>query len=96
MFVDRVVFVDGALVDMAIDGANDHGGNVRNRARAAAVLATILLAACGDAPFASMGQRSSDWIAEPTVLTTTTIPTTVPVVIGAGILKWFNDGLGDA
>ncbi|MGH8915932.1 MAG: hypothetical protein ACRDZM_15635, partial [Acidimicrobiia bacterium] len=73
-----------------------HGGNVRNRARAAAVLATILLAACGDAPFASLGQRTSDWIAEPTVLTTTTIPTTVPVVISAGILKWFNDGLGDA
>jgi hypothetical protein len=41
-----------------------------------------------------MGRRSSDWIGEPTVVTTTTIPTTVPIVIGAGALKWFNDGIG--
>ncbi|HSJ82885.1 MAG TPA: hypothetical protein VLA91_03620 [Acidimicrobiia bacterium] len=69
---------------------------MRNRARTAAlvVIAVVLLAACGDAPFASLGRRSSDWIGQPTVLTTTTVATTVPIVVGAEILKWYNDGLG--
>jgi hypothetical protein len=67
---------------------------VRYRARTTALIATILLAACGDAPFASLGQRSSGWIGEPTIITTTTVPTTVPIVISAEILKWFNDDLG--
>jgi hypothetical protein len=75
-------------------GQSDHGGNVRHRARTATLIATILLAACGDAPFASLGQRSSGWIGEPTIITTTTVPTTVPIVISAEILKWFNDDLG--
>lgn len=68
---------------------------MRNRARTAALLVTVLsLTACGDAPFASLGRRSSDWIGEPTVVTTTTLATTVPIVVGAEILKWYNDGLG--
>ena len=69
---------------------------MRNRARTAAlaVIAVVLLAACGDAPFATLGRRSSDWIGQPTVLTTTTVATTVPIVVGAEILKWYNDGLG--
>jgi hypothetical protein len=67
---------------------------VRHRAGITAVIAAILLAACGDAPFASMGQRSSHWIGEPTVITTTTVPSTVPLVISASNLKWFNDGIG--
>jgi hypothetical protein len=69
---------------------------LRNRARTAAlaVIAVVLLAACGDAPFATLGRRSSDWIGQPTVLTTTTVATTVPIVVGAEILKWYNDGLG--
>jgi hypothetical protein len=54
----------------------------------------MILAACGDAPFASLGQRSSDWIGEPTIVTTTTVPTTVPIVVSADTLKWFNDGIG--
>jgi hypothetical protein len=68
---------------------------LRNRVRTAALLVTVLfLTACGDAPFASLGRRSSDWIGEPTVVTTTTFVTTVPIVVGAEILKWYNDGLG--
>lgn len=67
---------------------------MRYRARTAALVATMLLVACGDAPFASLGQRSSGWIGEPTVITTTTVPTTIPIVIDARILKWFNDELG--
>ena len=58
------------------------------------VAAVSLLTACGDAPFASLGERSSGWIGEPTIVTTTTVATTVPIVVGAEILKWFNDGLG--
>lgn len=68
---------------------------MRNRARTAAlVIAVALLVACGDAPFASLGRRSSDWIGEPTIVTTTSVATSVPIVVGAEILKWYNDGLG--
>lgn len=68
---------------------------MRNRAlRAALVVAVLALTACGDAPFASLGQRSSGWIGKPTVLTTTTVATTSPIVVGADILKWYNDDLG--
>jgi hypothetical protein len=56
------------------------------------LLATaVLLLACGEAPFASLGRRSSDWISEPIIVTTTTVPTTVPSVVGSDVLKWFND-----
>jgi hypothetical protein len=58
------------------------------------LVAAAVLAACGDAPLGSLGQRSSDWLGEPTIITTSTVPSTVPVVIDARILKWFNDGLG--
>ncbi len=73
------------------------GGNVRTRAHMATVLAAVfVLAACGDAPFTSLGQRSSGWIGEPTVVTTTTVATTVPIVVDAKALKWFNDELSAA
>ena len=65
---------------------------MRPIARALAVLLVAgVLAACGDAPFESLGEASPNWISEPTVIVTTTVPVTVPVVIGAGLLKWFND-----
>jgi len=70
------------------------GGSVRRRARTTALIGVLLLAACGDAPLGSLGQRSSGWIGEPTVITTTTVPTTVPIVISSSILKWFNDDIG--
>jgi hypothetical protein len=50
-----------------------------------------MLLACGESPFASIGRRSSDWITEPTIVTTTTVPVTVPSVINSNVLKWFND-----
>ena len=73
------------------------GGNVRTRAHMATVLAAVfVLTACGDAPFTSLGQRTSGWIGEPTVVTTTTVATTVPIVVDAKGLKWFNDELSGA
>ena len=51
----------------------------------------VLVAACGDAPLQSVGQKSSEWINEPTVSTTTAVVTTVPIVVTSKILKWFND-----
>jgi hypothetical protein len=61
---------------------------------AAVVVAALVLAACGNAPLGSLGQRSSEWVGEPTIITTSTIPTTVPVVVNARVLTWFNDQLG--
>lgn len=67
---------------------------MRHRARVATAIAAVLLTACGDAPFVSMGERSSNWIGEPTILTTTTVASTVPLVISGAGLKWFNDDVG--
>jgi hypothetical protein len=53
----------------------------------------LLVVACGDEAFRSLGENSSGWIGEPTLPSTTTIPTTVPVVVGSEILKWFNDAI---
>jgi hypothetical protein len=73
-------------------GQQDIGGCVPKAFRASALICVaVLVAACGDAPFQSMGQRSSDWIGEPTVTTTTTIAVTIPAVISTQSLKWFND-----
>lgn len=54
---------------------------------------SLLAAACGDAPLGSVGERSADWINEPEVSTTTTVPVTIPIVIGAENLAWANDGI---
>lgn len=51
-------------------------------------------AACQDAPLESLGQRSSDWVNEPTIVTTTTVPVTIPLIVESEVLKWFNDDLG--
>ncbi len=58
------------------------------------VIAFLALSACGESPLADIGRRSSDWVNEPTALTTTTVPVTVPVVSAADELIWFNDDLG--
>jgi hypothetical protein len=63
-------------------------------ATAAAAALALILVACGDAPLGSLGQRSSDWLGEPTVITTSTVPSTVPLVVDARGLTWFNDQLG--
>lgn len=87
---------EAGFVDNDLGGNEcEFGGKLGNRAAAAAVVAAVVvLAACGEAPFASLGRRSSGWIGEPTVVTSTTVPTTVPIVVGSEILKWFNDNLG--
>ena len=54
------------------------------------ILVTTLVA-CGDAPLAGLGERSSQWINEPTIATTTTVAVTIPVIIGSESLRWFND-----
>lgn len=59
------------------------------------VLLSIALVACGDNPLFSLGERSSRWVTEPTVITTTTIPTTIPLVRDAVNLIWYNDDLGE-
>lgn len=56
---------------------------------AAVILCAV--AACGQAPLSGLGGRSSDWIGEPTIVTTTTVGITVPIVVRAENLKWFND-----
>lgn len=68
---------------------------MHTRIRISALAAVALaLVACGDAPLGSLGQRSSEWLGEPTVITTSTVPSTVPVVVDARVLTWFNDQLG--
>ncbi len=57
-------------------------------------LATALtLTACSDAPFQGIGERSSGWINEPTLPSTTTIVVTRPEVVGSEELQWLNDSI---
>jgi hypothetical protein len=51
----------------------------------------FLVAACGETPLGSVGGRSSDWINEPTVATSTTVPVTIPTAISSVELAWSND-----
>ena len=67
------------------------------RHRALTVLSIVMmlgLAACGDSPFLSLGERSSGWVTDPTVLTTSTVATTIPLARDAANLIWYNDELG--
>lgn len=59
--------------------------------RAVFVAVLALVAACGEAPLQSLGQRSSDWINEPTVPTTQPVVTTTPTAVPAERLLWAND-----
>jgi hypothetical protein len=54
----------------------------------------LVLAACGGNPLESIGQRSSDWINEPTVPTTVAVVTTTPTVVPTSQLQWANDDIG--
>lgn len=56
----------------------------------------LALAGCGNEPLQTLGKRSSEWVSEPTIVTTTTIPVTVPLVAPADNLIWFNDEIGTA
>lgn len=58
---------------------------------AAVTLTAVVVVACGESPLGSIGERSSGWINEPEVVTTTLPPVTVPESIGADSLRWSND-----
>jgi hypothetical protein len=65
------------------------------------LVVVLLLAACSDAPLGSVGKRSSGWINEPEVVTTTAPPVTVPKSASSTDLLWSNDeivtqNLGDS
>jgi len=51
----------------------------------------IVVAACGESPLQSVGQRSSEWINEPEVTTTRAIVVTTPIAVGVQSLLWSND-----
>lgn len=51
----------------------------------------VVLAACGEPPLASIGDRSSGWINEPQVTTTTRPLIEAPQFSDAGALQWLND-----
>ncbi|MEA1903008.1 MAG: hypothetical protein U9N56_05715 [Actinomycetota bacterium] len=53
----------------------------------------LVLSACGDTPLISIGERSSGWINEPEVITTTQPPTTVPLIADVSTLQWANDDI---
>ena len=53
----------------------------------------VVVSACGGAPLDSIGRRSSDWINEPEVVTTTGVPTTVPDLVRSRGLTWSNDDI---
>lgn len=61
--------------------------------RVVVVALMLVLAACGGAPFESIGQRSSEWINEPTVPTTIQVATTRPTIVTANELRWANDDI---
>lgn len=58
------------------------------------MVGVFVLAACGGSPLESIGERSSDWINEPTVPTTVSVITTTPTIIPASQLQWANDEIG--
>lgn len=51
----------------------------------------VVLAGCGESPLGSIGERSSDWINEPTVPTTVPVITTTPTIVPTNQLQWAND-----
>lgn len=61
--------------------------------RAILMLGAALLAACGGSPLESIGQRSSEWINEPTVPTTVQVTTTTPTIVDISRLSWSNDDI---
>ena len=57
------------------------------------VIMLLALAACGDDPLGAIGERTSEWIQEARVVTTTTVPVTIPVVISSHQAQWANDDI---
>lgn len=61
--------------------------------RVGLLLVVVAVTACGDAPLGGVGQRSSEWINEPEVVTTTLPPVTVPRFVDINRLAWANDDI---
>lgn len=61
--------------------------------RAIFICVVLVVAACGDSPLQSIGQRSSEWINEPTVPTTVPVITTTPTIVTVDRLQWANDDI---
>jgi hypothetical protein len=53
----------------------------------------VLVAACGDAPLAGVGERSAEWINKPEVVTTTIPPVSTPDFVDVVSLQWLNDNI---
>lgn len=60
----------------------------RRLALISAIFATV---ACGESPLQSLGNRSSNWINEPEVTTTTVVEVDAPRLAPATALRWSND-----
>lgn len=61
------------------------------RMGAIAILGVLVIAACGDAPLGTLGNRSSGWINEPTVPATVARVVEAPRPVAVGELGWAND-----
>lgn len=55
------------------------------------VLGLVLVAACGDAPLGTLGNRSAEWINEPTVPSTVPRVVEAPKPVDTKDLGWAND-----
>ncbi len=56
-------------------------------------LLLLVVMACGDVPLQAIGERSSEWINEPDVVTTTLPPATIPRFVNIDRLAWSNDDI---
>lgn len=66
----------------------------RSMIRLVVLVAIVVgLSACGEAPLGSFGERSSKWINEPEVVTTTAVVVTVPEIVSSETLVWSNDDI---
>ncbi len=58
-----------------------------------AIFAMLLLGACGDAPLSDVGGGASDWIGEPTLVSTATTENSGPALVATRRVEWFNGDL---
>ena len=58
-----------------------------------AIVALVLLGACGADPLATVGERASDWIGAPTVLTTESTTVHGPSLAAVAREDWYNSDL---
>lgn len=55
------------------------------------LMVLLMVTGCGESPFLSLGNRSSNWINEPKVTTTTLPAVDVPRHVATTTLQWAND-----